>query len=215
MFCPNPDCPEATDSGSPGEYRAEVLNCPRCGAALAPELSQGSAKFRPELTQEQDRRFVVVGRLDNEPALSIAREMLSEAGIRYFLHDQQSFGPWGGPGGTGILGQAELAVEPERAEEAKLLLARIAEASSLTQEELSETTEHGRWLGRQLHSTPSLAGVVFLSSVSALFLTAVLVSILQSDHVNGVWLFLGVFIGIVALNAEKRRRQADREDRNG
>jgi hypothetical protein len=232
MFCPNPECPEAADSGSPGEYRADVLNCPRCDAALAPEPPQWHSGSGHDLSQDDDRGFVVVARLDSEPALAIARALLDEAGIRQFVLDQQSFSPWGGPGGTGILGRAELAVEPDRVEEAKLLLTQIPEAVPEIENmsadddlgvfsqmqrfgERRETPSYRTWLRRQIHGTPSLAGVLFFGGTSVLLLTVALLDMVQLDQINFILLCVGAALGVVALNAEKRRRQANRGDRNG
>src|SRR3972149_4365290 len=32
MYCPNPDCPHAQQTGEPAEYREGVAQCPDCGA---------------------------------------------------------------------------------------------------------------------------------------------------------------------------------------
>ncbi len=34
MLCPNPDCPDVQETGTPGEYRQDVERCPRCGTTL-------------------------------------------------------------------------------------------------------------------------------------------------------------------------------------
>jgi hypothetical protein len=37
MYCPNPDCPDVQESGKAGEYREDIVVCPKCGTALVAE----------------------------------------------------------------------------------------------------------------------------------------------------------------------------------
>jgi hypothetical protein len=37
VFCPNRDCPDFQGSGVPGEYREDIMVCPKCGASLVRE----------------------------------------------------------------------------------------------------------------------------------------------------------------------------------
>jgi hypothetical protein len=34
MFCPNPECPDRSETGHPSEYRDDVQTCPVCGSRL-------------------------------------------------------------------------------------------------------------------------------------------------------------------------------------
>jgi len=214
MFCPNPDCPGVVRSGPAGEYRAEFTNCSECGATLSAEPPQRNPEFSRETGPDEDLDFVVVGRLDNPASLAVARAMLDEAGIRHFIRNQQSFSPWGGTAGAGVLGPAELAVEPDRADEAEQLLANARDAVPVTEIPRFNEPQASTSLGDQFRNTPSLTRVVFFGAASALFLAAVVIGLLESERINGFWLFLGVLMGLVALDAQRRRRQAYRADRS-
>jgi len=212
MFCPNPECPDFTRSGSPGEYRADVTSCPECGAALSAEPPPQKTEPDPAHARTDDRGFVVVSRLNDASSIAVARAMLDEADIRHFVRNQQSFSPWGGSGGTSILGAVELAVEPDRVGEAEQLLGQVRAA--VPEIVASPPEDEPDVAGSQFKATPSLARVLFFGIASALFFAAVVIGLLESERINGFWLFLGVMMGIVALDTQRRRRQAGSNDRN-
>ena len=157
---------------------------------------------------DDDLDFVVVGRLDNPASLAVARAMLDEAGIRHFIRNQQSFSPWGGAAGAGVAGPAELAVQADRVAEAEELLSQVRTAVPEVETAPFEDGPDDRV------SKPGLTRVVFFGAASALFFAGVVSDLLESERINGFWLFLGVLMGIVALDTQRRRRHADRTDRS-
>ncbi len=47
MYCPNRECPDFLEDGTPGEYVDTVTTCPKCGATLVAEFSAEEAYAGP------------------------------------------------------------------------------------------------------------------------------------------------------------------------
>jgi len=99
MFCPN--CRY--------EYKLGVTTCPDCGADLVYKLPPESAKALKKAEDEKDSVVVYIS--PDRPSAAIAKSILDEAGIEYFIFDD-----WRGGH------RAAFRVHPDRAEEARELL---------------------------------------------------------------------------------------------
>ena len=129
MFCPNPDCPFALRTGEPAEYREGVAECADCGSALV--------ENRPSAEGVAYEAFVPVREITNAALVPFVKSLLESAEIRHFIRGEnvQDFFGWGrlGSGFNIITGPPVVYVEPDRAEEARELLAEVKDAP-----------EHGR-----------------------------------------------------------------------
>lgn len=123
MYCPNPECPHAQDTGEPAEYRAGFDRCRDCGA----ELVEARPSFEDDSVEWE--AFVPVVELTNAALVPFVESLLRGDGIRYFIKGErvQDFFGWGrfGSGFNIITGPPVVFVEPGRAAEAKELLANL------------------------------------------------------------------------------------------
>jgi hypothetical protein len=112
MYCPNPECPIAQQTGEPAEYREGVTRCVDCGADLVREL--------PELQEVSYERFLPVHEIGNAALLPFVESLLQSSGIRFFVKGI-------GSGLDFVSGPVKVYVEPERADEARELLKEVGE----------------------------------------------------------------------------------------
>ena len=122
-YCPNPDCPELTESDHPSEYRNDVLACPSCNTELVEQVEPPTH----EVLHPDFQSFVPVRSLANHALIPVAKSILDAAGIRYFVRNEQlgSMIPLPVIGVFSPHRFPEITVEPERAEEARELLADL------------------------------------------------------------------------------------------
>lgn len=121
--------------GEPGEYRDEIEICPRCGSTLIhdlPHWARGSeAEAHAEVNTEPQpadvaydfEAFVPVYRVADRSLVPLIHSLLRAAGMRYFIRDEQvrHLLP--------LLAGPVVMVEPSRVDEARDLLAELAEGS--------------------------------------------------------------------------------------
>jgi hypothetical protein len=122
LYCPNPDCPHARETGEAAEYRIGFTECADCGSPLV--------ATRPEPAVElQYEEFVPVLDLLNPALVSFVPTLLESAGIRFFIKGERLQDLFGlgrfGSGFNVLTGPPVLFVEPSRAEEARELLADV------------------------------------------------------------------------------------------
>jgi Putative prokaryotic signal transducing protein len=119
MICPNPECPGRTKE--PAEYREGVTRCRDCGTPLV----EGD----PEPDTVEYEEFVSVLTIAEASLVPIVKSLLASENIRFFIKGegvQDLFGPGRlGSGFNIITGPPVVYVEPDRAEEARELLAEV------------------------------------------------------------------------------------------
>ena len=136
MFCTHPACPDVRRSGSSGEYRDGVEVCPKCGAALVRERPPSTSAETPRddrASVATYEAFVPVMTIDDATLIPVVKSVLQSVGIRHFVRNEGTQDLLGymrfSPGGYNpLLGVPELMVEPDRASEARDLLAEIERA---------------------------------------------------------------------------------------
>jgi hypothetical protein len=116
MFCP--------ECGA--EYREGVSKCADCGCELVAELPEAEEAEEAEYVE-----FVTVYKVGNPAILALAKSILQSAGIEYCVIGEGVQDLFGlgriGAGFNVIVGQVEIRVDSERADEAIRLLADIEE----------------------------------------------------------------------------------------
>jgi hypothetical protein len=119
MICPNPNCPGRTEK--PAEYREGVTTCHDCGTPLV--------EGNPEADEVEYEPFVSVLTIADASLVPIVKSLLSSENIRFFIKGegvQDLFGSGRlGSGFSIITGPPVVYVEPDRAEEARELLAEV------------------------------------------------------------------------------------------
>ncbi len=124
MYCPNPDCPHVRSTGEPAEYRKGITECEDCHASLVED--------RPEMERSEPEELVPVFEITNAALVPFVESLLTSAGIRHFIKGEgvQDFFGWGrlAVGFSLIAGPPVVYVEPDRAEEARELLADVKSA---------------------------------------------------------------------------------------
>ena len=119
MICPNPECPGRTNE--PAEYREGITRCQDCGTPLV----EGD----PEPDAVEYEEFVSVLTIADASLVPIVKSLLSSENIRFFIKGegvQDLFGSGRlGSGFSIITGPPVVYVEPDRAEEARELLAEV------------------------------------------------------------------------------------------
>jgi hypothetical protein len=92
MWCPNQECPDVLESGSPGEFVEEMIACPFCGAALVTSLPAWADPAASEI------QLVPVMPIADASWLPRVKERLDAAGVRFRLNDEgvQRLTAWGG-----------------------------------------------------------------------------------------------------------------------
>jgi hypothetical protein len=136
LYCPSRECPDVTNSGLAGEYRAGIYICPKCGTKLVDERPGFADAYRAEDDEPgatlEYQEFVAVLRIHNTAVIPVVKSVLQSAGIRHFVKNERTHDLMGyprlSPGGYNpILGAPEVLVEPERADEAREILAGVQE----------------------------------------------------------------------------------------
>lgn len=128
--CRNPDCPDFDGEG--GEYRDDVVVCPRCGGALVAadgvRDGLGSPSGAPGGRDgETEVELVELCVAADQTEAVLIESVLTSAGIRYLMTDpvDAGFGGWGriivGPGS--FVGRARFVVAADDLEEARALIA--------------------------------------------------------------------------------------------
>jgi hypothetical protein len=110
MYCPNPDCPHAQHAGEPAEYRDGINECQDCGSSLV--------ESRPEPHAVAYERFVPVFEIPSAGLLPFVESLLQGAGMRFFVKGI-------GSGLDFVSGPVKVYAEPDRADEARELLADV------------------------------------------------------------------------------------------
>jgi len=82
MWCPNQECSDAIENGSPGEFREGITNCPLCGASLVEDMPAWAS---PPATNVE---WVPCLTVDQNSFLPQMKAMLDSAGVRYFVRDE-------------------------------------------------------------------------------------------------------------------------------
>jgi len=113
MYCPNPDCPHARETGQPAEYREGIEECQDCGSRLA--------EAGPESPAVAYERFVPVFEIPSAGLLPFVESLLQSSGMRFFVKGV-------GSGFDFVSGPVKVYVEPDRADEARELLAEVSAA---------------------------------------------------------------------------------------
>jgi hypothetical protein len=127
MYCPNPECPHAESSGEPAEYREGITECQDCGSVLVDALP-----VVEPLEQDEHEELVPVFEITNAALVPFVESLLTSVGIPYFIKGErvQDFFGWGrlAVGFSLIAGPPVVYVEPDRADEARELLADVKSA---------------------------------------------------------------------------------------
>jgi hypothetical protein len=113
MYCPNPDCPYAQRTWEPAEYREGITQCQDCGSTLV--------DVRPESQAVAYERFVPVFEIPGAALLPFVESLLQSSGVRFFVKGI-------GSGLNFVSGPVKVYVEPDRADEARELLADVSAA---------------------------------------------------------------------------------------
>lgn len=113
MICPNPECPDVLESGTPNEFREGIDYCTRCGARLVHPESRDEPAEKLEWVD-----FVPVATIADHDKFEPARCVLDAAGI---ANNMMPTIFWGTPRGWPFV----VVVEPARADEARALLKPI------------------------------------------------------------------------------------------
>ena len=125
MYCPNPDCPDLVQLGSPGEFLPEVTHCPICGSGLVADMPEWA---KSEAAPESEK-LVPVFRVTNAALLPLAKSILESADIPFTVRDEMVQGLIGGGQlGTGfnvLTGAPKILVVESNAAEARALLEQL------------------------------------------------------------------------------------------
>jgi len=113
MYCSNPECPHAQRTGESAEYREGITQCQDCGCTLV--------DVRPESQAVAYERFVPVFEIPGAALLPFVESLLQSAGMRFFVKGI-------GYGLDFVSGPVKVFVEPDRADEARELLAEVSSA---------------------------------------------------------------------------------------
>jgi hypothetical protein len=113
MYCPNPDCPHAQRTGEAAEYRQGVTQCQDCGSTLV--------EAHPESQAIAYERFVPVFEIPSAGLLPFVESLLQSSGMQFFVKGI-------GSGFDFVSGPVKVYVEPDRADEARELLADVSAA---------------------------------------------------------------------------------------
>jgi len=123
MYCPNPECPHAQRTGEPAEYREGITECQDCGSTLV------DTRPETERLEQELEELVPVFEITNAALVPFVQSLLTSAGIRHFIKGEgvQDFFGWGrlAVGFSLIAGPPVVYVEPDRADEARELLADV------------------------------------------------------------------------------------------
>jgi len=80
MWCPNQECPDAAERGTPAEFVEGKTECPFCGTALV--------SVEPEWGgPEEELRLVPLIPIADPSWLPRVKAILDEAGVRFLLDD--------------------------------------------------------------------------------------------------------------------------------
>ena len=124
MYCPNSECPHAERTGEPAEYREGMTECHDCGSVLV-----DARPVMVPLEQDEHEELVPVFEITNAALVPFVESLLTSVGIPYFIKGErvQDFFGWGrlAVGFSLIAGPPVVYVEPDRAEEARELLADV------------------------------------------------------------------------------------------
>jgi len=115
MYCPNPECPHAQRTGEPAEYREGITQCQDCGSVLV------LVDVRPESQAVAYEHFVPVFEIPGAGLLPFVESLLQSVGMPFFIKGI-------GSGFDFVSGPVKVYVEPDRADEARELLAEVSSA---------------------------------------------------------------------------------------
>ena len=68
MYCPNPECPDFKETGSPGEYVEGITICPFCGSELVEVMPSMSPAEDPDETELAEDESNTNESADEEPS---------------------------------------------------------------------------------------------------------------------------------------------------
>jgi hypothetical protein len=138
MFCPNPECVDFVSDGRPGEYRDDVLVCPRCGTTLVHQLPAGwPGDQEPQETlppRQWGGEPEPVFACSDPTELAVVRSILEGAGIPVLTGGEESFDAFTGHRSahrfTPGAGSVAILVPSDMAEEARELLRVVEEGEA-------------------------------------------------------------------------------------
>lgn len=132
-YCPNEKCPDLVETGIAGVYHAKITDCPLCGATLVaidePAGDDSGAENKgPHLEYVPMETICFVA---NRAALPVMRSLLQAEGIRHVVRNEfdelsSLYGAVASSLGMRS-GAPAIAVEKDRADEARTLLTTKAE----------------------------------------------------------------------------------------
>lgn len=129
MWCPNQECPDALEMGSPGEFVEGMIACPFCGSSLVPDLPAWADPAASEV------RLVPVMPITDASWLPRVKERLDAAGVRFRLDKEGVQRPtrWSGaaPGFDPNAGGLVVMVEEGDLERATEQLRNLKEEAGL------------------------------------------------------------------------------------
>ena len=130
MYCPNPKCPDATETGVPAEYRAGISACPICNSALV--ASPPDLTIDGDSTTADSADLVPCVTVGDASLLPYIKSILDGAGVPYLVKNEgvQHWIGWGTAllGFNPITGPPIVMVEASQKDEATALLAEIPHA---------------------------------------------------------------------------------------
>ncbi|HET8947214.1 MAG TPA: hypothetical protein VFQ07_09545 [Candidatus Polarisedimenticolia bacterium] len=83
MWCPNQECPDALETGTPAELRDEIAECPFCGSALVASLPEWAVPAEPVQAS-----WVPILPIIQDSWVPILKSLLEPAGIKYVVSDE-------------------------------------------------------------------------------------------------------------------------------
>ena len=146
MYCPNPKCLDATETGVPAEYRDGIAECPSCNSALV--ASPPDWTIVGDSTTADSADLVTCVTVGNASLLPYIKSILDGAGVPYLVKNEgvQHWIGWGTAvlGFNPITGPPVVMVEASRMDEATALLAEISQVSEDREDASGDTAPETR-----------------------------------------------------------------------
>lgn len=84
MYCPNPECPDFKQTGTPGEYVKGVTECPFCGALLVEEMPEQDEEAGPGGAGHAHEELAAIASYNYRQDAELAMTYLMNHGIDVF-----------------------------------------------------------------------------------------------------------------------------------